>query len=1120
MAIKFFKTLGLSKLFKKNTSKNYHQTSSVSADNLTDDSKSLGVTQKSIVHITAQDGDAAEYGGRFITGTNVLWIQDQPFFDSKNILFGISMQCRANTVYITAPKGVLKEGDYVVLGRFGHNQLNGWTVPAKQFESNPQHLPLYTFNIQFDTGSANRMIGNTQFFKVQNLMETLQTALSNLQEEQKSLKIKNIDPRKYTLGLSVWRDNVRISEWMPFEYDYDYSGSIQKDDSGNPVYNVDNLPEKEPRLKLKKGLYLPGIQNVTYNKLLVLIAQNRLVPGRQYCMTDYEPSSVKADLIVATTEEHKLYLTALTNNTLSENGILVYGNQLCEVKYGLKKNRWSTEWTFSENAEVNDGGNFNIEATGQGIELTWKVISKNSVPDDNKSVVIDFGLEEPLLWIHTYVDNSDSLIAGTDLYAVIQQSDLYPNDSIMAYCYEPTTLGLAIQFLIDIDPQYLIPFYTNTYKGEVYWMRDPYNNEATYDFKGYKVKVGNTNFWTFSDSNENDGSRNGKCTNNRILYEGYYNVFAPDVHNLVLNTKYNIQQIDTGTIITFNNKIFANGYIIPGGTSSEFLMANGSTLKGIDATATKLDASADPTVNFNNSTFNFGIPSGQDGSKWYSGTAITGTNTTGTKFTSSGITAALAKDKYYNTDTCNIYECVTGGNASTATWKYIGNIKGDTGSVANIEDGTSGEVVTGLTLSNGTITMNKGSVGGRNLLKENKWSNATKTSDSYLGNPVYSCTYPTSNAPSNGLFDITYSDDLNGKFANGEYVTVSFYAKSSTNITDIKGGKIAHHFYNIKQATTGGLTSGTTSSWGYSNSNIIDGATYNIPLTTTWKKYSITWKLDDQNAEKDNITISLILIRLKEGTKGTTIYFSNVKLEKGSVPTDWSVAPEEGDLYNNSASPTITVGGIGPSTNLQNKTMKEMFDLLLYPVVAFKDLYVQVSPSSFEYNTKPNSITYTAKFTAGSKDVSYIWDNDKTKTSNSITITPTAKLTSGPRHSVTVSDTSAGGTTTLSASGAPGITYRWFFGLGTETTPALGTVGSLGTSVTKRDYPLQGDTTNYKVWLLYPNITGWTMPTILNMGAPFNDYAEINGVTYNGLSYKAFKFNPEYKAGETKFTLQ
>ena len=215
--------------------------------------------------------------------------------------------------------------------------------------------------------------------------------------------------------------------------------------------------------------------------------------------------------------------------------------------------------------------------------------------------------------------------------------------------------------------------------------------------------------------------------------------------------------------------------------------------------------------------------------------------------------------------------------------------KGDTGSVADLASGTTGSVVTSLSLgADKKITVNKGSVGGRNLLKENKWRNATKTSDSYLGNPVYSCTYPTSNAPSNGLFDITYSDDLNGKFANGEYVTVSFYAKSSTNITDSKGEKIAHHFYNTKQATTGGLTSRITSSWGYSNSNIIDGSAYNIPLTTTWKKYSITWKLDDQNAEKDNITISLILFRLREVTKGTTIYFSNVKLEKGSISTDWS----------------------------------------------------------------------------------------------------------------------------------------------------------------------------------------------------------------------------------------
>lgn len=973
MAIKFFKVLGgLSKLFNKSNKKD-------DFSNLTTAASNKGINENSIVHVTATSDDTGSFGARYLPDTSVLYVNGQPHIDSKNILFGISMQVYSNIPVFIAPKGLLKATDTVKVARIRKTNASGknshgadsigLTIPD-------QDLGITLKKYAGDTAESSNMekwafCVSTSYLNISEL-----SLLLNTQSKAGAILTDS------KIAFSIWRNQVQVSDWFQWYFD----GS---------------------QLKVEKGLYLPGVQEIKYEDLLAKAKSEKLVPGRRYCITDYCPTSVRSDLVNAGVQNKGLYLTALTKNTLSEDGILVYGDQQCEVKYGITKNRWSS----------------------------------NDISTD-----------------------------------------------------------------------------TN-YTGEVYWMRDPYNNEATYDFKGYKLKDGNTTYWTFNADDESDGSSNGECTNNRILYDGYYNILSPGIHNLVLNVKRG-DQIIHQTNDQYSNQIVAKGYQTPSGTSSEFLMANGSTLKGIDATATKLDASADPTVNFNNSTFNFGIPSGQDGSKWYSGTAITGTNTTGTKFTSSGITAALAKDKYYNTDTCNIYECVIGGNASTATWKYIGNIKGDTGSVANIEDGTSGEVVTGLTLSNGTITMNKGSVGGRNLLKENKWSNATKTSDSYLGNPVYSCTYPTSNAPSNGLFDITYSDDLNGKFANGEYVTVSFYAKSSTNITDIKGGKIAHHFYNIKQATTGGLTSRTTSSWGYSGSNIIDGATYNIPLTTTWKKYSITWKLDDQNAEKDNITISLILFRLKEVTKGTTIYFSNVKLEKGSIPTDWSVAPEEGDLYNNSASPTITVGGIGPSSNLQNKTMKEMFDLLLYPVVAFKDLYVQVSPSSFEYNTKPNSITYTAKFTAGSKDVSYIWDNDKTKTSDSITITPTAKLTSGPRHSVTVSDTSAGGTTTLSASGAPGITYRWFFGLGTETTPALGTVGLLGTSVPKRDYPLQGNTTNYKVWLLYPNITGWTMPTILNMGAPFNDYAEINGVTYNGLSYKAFKFNPEYKAGETKFTLQ
>lgn len=76
---------------------------------------------------------------------------------------------------------------------------------------------------------------------------------------------------------------------------------------------------------------------------------------------------------------------------------------------------------------------------------------------------------------------------------------------------------------------------------------------------------------------------------------------------------------------------------------------------------------------------------GQRGSRWYTGTAITGTSTNGTVFTGSGIASALAGDMYLNTSTSNEYQCVVGGAATVATWAYTQSIagpqgpKGDTG---------------------------------------------------------------------------------------------------------------------------------------------------------------------------------------------------------------------------------------------------------------------------------------------------------------------------------------------------------------------------------------------------------------------------------------------------------
>ena len=83
-------------------------------------------------------------------------------------------------------------------------------------------------------------------------------------------------------------------------------------------------------------------------------------------------------------------------------------------------------------------------------------------------------------------------------------------------------------------------------------------------------------------------------------------------------------------------------------------------------------------------------PQGVPGSQWYYGTKITGTSTTGTVFSSSGVSNARVNDKYLNTSTGNIYNCTTAGAASVAKWAYIGNIKGPQGNVGPA--GPTGEV--------------------------------------------------------------------------------------------------------------------------------------------------------------------------------------------------------------------------------------------------------------------------------------------------------------------------------------------------------------------------------------------------------------------------------------------
>ena len=127
-------------------------------------------------------------------------------------------------------------------------------------------------------------------------------------------------------------------------------------------------------------------------------------------------------------------------------------------------------------------------------------------------------------------------------------------------------------------------------------------------------------------------------------------------------------------------------------------------------TVTASDPGSNPQVNNSgteqDAVFDFVFPRGDPGSMWYQGDAITGTSTSGTVFTGSGIENAELNDMYLNigsgADRGNVYVCTLAGNASTAQWSYKQNIMGPTGpaGTANASSVTYDNESSGLTADN------------------------------------------------------------------------------------------------------------------------------------------------------------------------------------------------------------------------------------------------------------------------------------------------------------------------------------------------------------------------------------------------------------------------------------
>ena len=208
--------------------------------------------------------------------------------------------------------------------------------------------------------------------------------------------------------------------------------------------------------------------------------------------------------------------------------------------------------------------------------------------------------------------------------------------------------------------------------------------------------------------------------------------------------------------------------------------------------------SGDPTVSYSVARQGQNGGTGAAGSMWYSGTGITGTSTTATIFSGSGVSNARVNDQYLNTSTGNTYKCTVAGAASAAKWVYTGNIKGGTGATGATGNGLKSVTITYAASSSNTTPPTSG------------WQNTPPS----VSAGQYLWTKTVFNYTNNTSSDPQYSVARQGaNGANGaDAITISVTSSNGTVFKNSSGSTVlTAHVYKagVEQTITdAGVVSG------------------------------------------------------------------------------------------------------------------------------------------------------------------------------------------------------------------------------------------------------------------------------------------------------------------------
>lgn len=339
---------------------------------------------------------------------------------------------------------------------------------------------------------------------------------------------------------------------------------------------------------------------------------------------------------------------------------------------------------------------------------------------------------------------------------------------------------------------------------------------------------------------------------------------------------------------------------------------------------------------------------GQRGSKWYTGTAVTGTTSPGTIFSSTGITDALANDYYLNTNTGYVYRCTLGGNANTAKWEYVGSIKGVSG--ANGTDGTDGvDGIDGASVgqlqsvtssSSTTTTIPNTSNGGTTYYRikdtNGNWlpgyiavKNGTKGDN---GDDGVSCTHSwngttlsITSASGTTSANLKGADGDDGKSVGSIVCTTSTTSTTTSTVNTSAG---ASNYYRIKDTDGNWLTGGIVIKNGTNGSDGNDGQRGSIwytgtSITGTTSVGTIFSNSGITDAQINDLYLNTTTGNVYKCTVGGSAssakwgYRSNIIGPSGTDGTDGTDGNDGYNVLISSASPT----GTGTSVSITKTTI-------------------------------------------------------------------------------------------------------------------------------------------------------------------------------------------------------